>query len=275
MKQGAMKKRASVQGLSATPRPSVTEAAQLLADSQPRYVSVATALAAEILDGRLAVDEKLPTEHELCRTFGVSRSTVRQALQRLRDLGLVAGTQGVGTRVIADQPRSNFQLAVRSVADVMSYADHTRLDIRERGMVQADAALAGRIGCAAGSRWARIRGLRLPQDPKALPISWIELYVAEEFAAMTERPDFATVPAYRLIGRHMGVAVASVQQEITAVPLTAEHAAALQTLPGSPGLQIERRFFAADGRLIEATTNIHGAANRFAYTMRLGAPDQV
>jgi DNA-binding GntR family transcriptional regulator len=255
------------------PRAASEEAAALLlAEAQPRYASLAATLAAEILEGRRAVGELLPTEQELGQAFGVSRSTVREALRRLRELGLVAGAQGVGTRVISNRPRSSYQLAVRSVAEVMGYSDRTLLEIRGREMLAADAALAERIGCEPGSRWVRIQGLRVP-EAKAPPISCVELFVAEAFAAMAERPDIVTTPAYRLIGRHMGVAVAEVRQEITAIALDAEQAAALQAAPGSPGLHIIRRFFAADGRLMEATVNVHGAADRFAYALRLGAPE--
>jgi DNA-binding GntR family transcriptional regulator len=246
-------------------------AALLLAESQPRYASLAASLAAEILDGRRAVGELLPTEQELGQTFGVSRSTVREALRRLRELGLVAGTQGVGTRVVSNRPRSSYQLAVRSVTEVMGYSDRTLLEIRERERITADATLAERIGAEAGTQWLRIRGLRLP-EAKTPPISCVELYVADAFAAMAERPDIVTTPAYRLIQRHMGVAVAEVRQEITAIALSAEQAAALQVAPGSPGLHIIRRFYAGDGRLMEATVNVHAAGDRFAYALTLGAP---
>jgi DNA-binding GntR family transcriptional regulator len=250
------------------------EAALLLAEAQPRYASLAAALAAEILDGQRAIGDLLPTEQELGQAFGVSRSTVREALRRLRELGLVAGTQGVGTRVIANRPRSSYQLAVRSVTEVMGYSDRTVLEIRGRERLAADPALAERIGAEPGSRWLRIEGLRhaLPQG-EAPPISCVALYVAEEFAAMAERPEIVTTPAYRLIARHMGVGVAEVRQEITAIALDAAQAAALQAAPGSPGLHILRRFHAEDGRLVEATVNIHGAADRFAYALRLGAPE--
>ena len=49
----------------------MADAAQLLAGSQPRYATVATALAAEILEGRRPVGALLPTEQELCQAFGV------------------------------------------------------------------------------------------------------------------------------------------------------------------------------------------------------------
>ena len=50
----------------------------------------------EILEGRIGPGQKLPTEHLLAKTFGVSRSVVREAIAQLRNEGLVETRQGVG-----------------------------------------------------------------------------------------------------------------------------------------------------------------------------------
>src|SRR4051812_17817753 len=200
------------------PSSASADAALLLAGAQPRYASVATALAAEILEGGRPISSLLPSEQELCLRFGVSRSTVRQALRRLGELGLVASAQGVGTRVIADQPRSQYLLAVRSATEVMGYATRTRLDIRHRERVVADAVLARRIGCTPGSAWLHVAGLRREAE-RDTPVSLCDLYVADEFAAVADSSELATVPAYRLIGRKLGIGVAGVKQDISAIAL--------------------------------------------------------
>ena len=60
---------------------------------------VADALAEEIRQGRLNVGDKLPTEAELVTQFGVSRTVVREAVSRLKSLGLVDSRQGSGVYV--------------------------------------------------------------------------------------------------------------------------------------------------------------------------------
>ncbi len=60
---------------------------------------VADVLAAEIRAGRLAVGEKLPTEAALVEQFLVSRTVVREAVSRLKSLGLVDSRQGSGVYV--------------------------------------------------------------------------------------------------------------------------------------------------------------------------------
>ncbi len=66
-----------------------------------RVSQVANQLEQEILTGKLAAGELLPSERELSSTLGVSRSVVREALGRLSSLGLVRATHGSGTRVEA------------------------------------------------------------------------------------------------------------------------------------------------------------------------------
>jgi GntR family transcriptional repressor for pyruvate dehydrogenase complex len=62
---------------------------------------VAEVLAAEIRAGRLAVGEKLPTEAALVAQFSVSRTVIREAVSRLKSLGLVDSRQGSGMYVKA------------------------------------------------------------------------------------------------------------------------------------------------------------------------------
>ncbi|RYG99361.1 MAG: GntR family transcriptional regulator, partial [Alphaproteobacteria bacterium] len=63
----------------------------------PLYAQVAGTLKEEIVSGAWPVGSLLPTEDELCARFSVSRYTVREALRRLREDGLVSSRQGAGT----------------------------------------------------------------------------------------------------------------------------------------------------------------------------------
>lgn len=62
---------------------------------------VASALEAEIREGRIQAGEKLPTEAALAQQFEVSRTVVREAISRLKSLGLVDSRQGSGVYVQA------------------------------------------------------------------------------------------------------------------------------------------------------------------------------
>ena len=66
---------------------------------------IAGTIGQEIAAGRLKAGDKLPTEHELAKTFGVSRSVVREAIAQLRNEGLLDTRQGVGAFVLDPQRR--------------------------------------------------------------------------------------------------------------------------------------------------------------------------
>lgn len=66
----------------------------------PLYEQVANLLEDRIRAGELGVDDRLIAERELAEYFGVSYSTVRRAMEELRDRGTVSTVHGKGTYVV-------------------------------------------------------------------------------------------------------------------------------------------------------------------------------
>lgn len=65
---------------------------------------IATKIRGAILEGRLKVDERLPTEDELATRFGVSRPTIREALKRLAAENLIRSRRGPAGGTFVNQP---------------------------------------------------------------------------------------------------------------------------------------------------------------------------
>lgn len=240
-----------------------------------RYLQVARALSDGIAAGRYPLGELLPSEPELCRRFGVSRHTVREALLRLRDAGLIASRRGVGTRVVARQAEPRYVFSAAAVADLSQYARETRLTIDGRDEVTADGALAELLECAPGRRWLRLCGRRYAGGARA-PFAHATIYLDPVYEAAAHHIGASPAPVFRLIEEMCGVRVTLVEQEVSVVALGAAEAAALGAAPGGPGMRIARRYFDAERRLLEAAVNLH-PADRFIYrfSMRLewpGAP---
>lgn len=72
----------------------------------PFYFQLTESLEREIESGRLSPGQQLPSEPALCEHYGVSRTTVRQALARLEQQGLITRDKGRGTFVSQSRPRS-------------------------------------------------------------------------------------------------------------------------------------------------------------------------
>ena len=85
-------------------------------DRQPVYIKVANAVEADIVSGKLKAGALLPTEGALCDQFGVTRSSVREGIRLLQQMGLVE--RGAAKRLIVTSPKAReiAEAASRSLA---------------------------------------------------------------------------------------------------------------------------------------------------------------
>jgi DNA-binding FadR family transcriptional regulator len=81
---------------------------------------IAAQFTAEINEGRLSPGDKLPTEHVLAKTLGVSRSVVREAIAQLRNEGLVETRQGVGA-FVSERPARLIRIKEGDLFDPQSF----------------------------------------------------------------------------------------------------------------------------------------------------------
>ena len=93
----------------------------------PLYRALERDLRSDIGRGAYTVGELLPTETELAEIHRVSRHTVRAALRRLDELGLIERRPGVGTRLVADRPVEPFRPIATSPDDILTVVDTTRI----------------------------------------------------------------------------------------------------------------------------------------------------
>jgi DNA-binding FadR family transcriptional regulator len=88
--------------------------------TQGLAIQIATKIREAILDGRLKVDERLPTEEELASRFSVSRPTIREALKRLAAQNLIRSRRGPAGGTFVNQPsRQEARLAVANAASLL------------------------------------------------------------------------------------------------------------------------------------------------------------
>jgi DNA-binding FadR family transcriptional regulator len=89
---------------------------------------VAGKLAAQVLDGTYKSGYQLPAERDLIKQFGISRSTLREALKALEEINLIESRHGVGW-FISDLDEHNLPLAheIAESAEVQTVAEHPRI----------------------------------------------------------------------------------------------------------------------------------------------------
>ncbi|OBI97757.1 GntR family transcriptional regulator [Mycobacterium asiaticum] len=235
-----------------------------------RYLQVARTLRKEIVDGVYPVGSQLPTEHELCERFAVSRYTIREALRRLRDDNLVSSRPRAGTLVVPRPSADSYVQHVMSINDLLEFATGTRFAIESVAMVTIDDELAARSGLGIGEQWLTVRGFRQTDgvEDTGAALCRTEYYINRAFAAVGRLLQRHQGPIFPLIEDLFGLNIVEVQQEIMAVLLTPELSAGLDVEPGTPALQVQRTYRASDGRVAQVTINTH-PASRFRHSMTM------
>ena len=126
----------------------------------PRYAQIFNTLSQRMQAGKYPVDMRLPTESELCDEFNASRFTVREALRRLVEQGMVQRRQGAGSVVVSTTPQAQYVHSLSSLSDLFQFALDTHYDLLSTSQVTLDAKIAADLGAAAGERWQLVEGLR-------------------------------------------------------------------------------------------------------------------
>lgn len=241
-----------------------------MTDTRPadhRYLQVARTLRKEIVDGVYPVGSQLPTEHELCARFSVSRYTVREALRRLRDDNLVVSRPRAGTLVVPRPSSDCYAQDVVSINDLLTFAAGAQFAIESTGMVVIDEDLATRTGLPGGDEWLAVRGFRQADGTK-IPVCRTEYYINRSFAAVGRLLQRHSGPIFPLIEDLFGCSIVEVRQEIAAVLIPPELAGELAVDAGTPALEVHRRYTTSDGDLAQVTINTHPAA-RFRHSMTM------
>ncbi len=234
--------------------------------SRLRYQEVADSLLAQIADDHHPVGAMLPSELDLCQQFGVSRYTVREALRRLGEMGVVSRRQGSGTLVQAREPAPQFVQTLGSLGEFLQYPEDTRLHVLSSRDLVADKALAATLDGRLRRRWFHIEALRRRSD--GLPLCWSNIYVLPKFAPLVQWIGKDNTPVHALIDRHFDQRPAKVEIDLFAGEISAEHAVELGVEAGTPALIIVRRYAEASGRHYEISVIEH-PAGRFTYSMEL------
>jgi len=237
--------------------------------AETRYARVARDLAQRIAAGEYAVGGVLPTELQLSAQYGVSRHTMRAAIEQLQQSGLVSRRKKAGTRVEAAVPHTQYRQTLGSLHDLMQFgAAHVR-EVQRIEEVVLDRARAQELDCPPGSRWLEIASLR---RDAAKPIAWTTVYVDAARFDVAELASHVRVAPEQLVSRlleaHYGVRITQVHQTVAGVLIPPQLAGILQVAPNEAGLRITRRYLDGDNQLVTLSESVH-PASRYTLSMRL------
>ncbi len=193
--------------------------------------------------------DAIPAERDLATDYGVSRITVRKAIEGLVEEGLLTRRRGAGT-FVAGRVEKNF-------SKLSSFTE----DMIARGRVPSSAWISRAIGTVSPEE-----SMALALSPSAPVYRFQRLRFADEVPMALELSTIAgfCLPSLEAVDTSLYEALTAAGhrpvralQRLRAVPFGGDHARMLGVDPGSPGLLIERRGFLRDGRAVEFTRSYY------------------
>src|SRR5580698_8150140 len=229
----------------------------------PLYFQIAENLKQAISDGTLKPGERLDNELDLTERLGVSRPTVRQAVQRLVDQGLVVRRRGLGTVVVS--PRIMRSVALTSLYDdLASSGREPATTVLAIESLSADDEIAAALSVPAGTPVLSVQRLRLADGT---PLALMHNYLPAGLLRSEPRDALEKTGLYELL-RSQGVQLQAGEQAIGARKATAHEAKMLEAPRGATVLTMTRTAFDQNGTPVEHGSHAY-LAERYSFRMTL------
>ncbi|CCW19254.1 Predicted transcriptional regulator of N-Acetylglucosamine utilization, GntR family [Sphingobium indicum BiD32] len=207
-------------------------------------------LVRQAIETRLLVqDDMIPAERDLAVEYGVSRITVRKAIDGLAQEGLVVRRRGAGTFVAARVEKSFSKLSSFS-EDMIARGRRpsSKWLAKSEGLVTPEESLS--LGLSPGTQVYRFQRMRFADDvPMAIEYSTIVGRCLSGVGAV----DDSLYAALEAVGNRPVRAL----QRLRAMHFPLEQCKRLGVETGHAGLFIERRGFLADGEAVEFTQSYY------------------
>ncbi|MBQ4809086.1 GntR family transcriptional regulator [Phaeobacter sp. HS012] len=244
----------------------LTPAAWLDDAAGPRYVRLRQRIEDGIETGLLPKSAPLPAEREIATLTGLSRVTVRRAMQDLVDRGIIVQRQGSGSFVADGTPKVEQSLSqLTSFTEDMERRGYdTSVEWLERGIHTPSPEEVMALALTSGEAVARIARLRRANGrPMAIERASLPVDILSN-------PQAVRGSLYEVLEQSGSRPVRALQR-ISAINLPEQEAQMLGVEPGMAGLSIVRTSYLRNRRVVEFTRSIYrGDAYDFVAELRLG-----
>jgi GntR family transcriptional regulator len=227
-------------------------------------------LATEIADGSPGPGERLGAERELAARLGVSRSTLRSALDALETAGAVRRVRGRSGGIFVSERRVERDLT--SLTSLPAYLRRQGFQSGARVLstatVGADAETAAALDVPEGALVLEVVRVRLADEQ---PISLERArFPADRFPGLLDRSLSGSL--YELLEAGYGLHPSEAEERVEVVGATAAEARVLEVRAGAPLVAIARTAWSADGRPFERSHDLF-RADRVRIVVRVRTRD--
>jgi len=216
--------------------------------SRYRYVEARDQIVAFIAAERLARGERLPTERELSETLGVSRPTLRQALELLEHDGLIERRQGSGTYVAEPRVAVDVRVLVSLTRSIVASGMTPGAHVITSKVVPATGELVSRFAVPPQTPLQHFERVRYADGRVvAFERSWFPAAIAPNLSAF----DLEHRSIYDVLERECGVKLLRAEQEFDAAVADENVAGLLDCEVGAPLMVVHRLSFDLNSRPVE------------------------
>ena len=229
--------------------------------NQPLYRQIADRIREGIANNEYPMDTQLPTEHALAAQFGVSRPTVRQALELLSREGQLVRIKGSGTFIT--QPK----LIHESTSFIAGYREESqkkhrilRTKVVYLKIERADSRVAGALRLSPGAQVTKLVRIRHLENIHAnAPVVYTSVYVPVKLFPNMAQLDFTDASFYDALN-DLGQPVVHASRRLEILMPPAEVAAGLEITPFEPAAFISSQGFTQNGQIIEYSESFYPAS---------------
>ena len=230
---------------------------------QPAYISVHNSLKEAINSGEFPANSFLPPESDLEKHYGVSRTTIRRAIEMLAQANYVEVTQGRGTMVL---DLSNKQ-SVSMLSSIYKTLQKNGFSIRPRSIhaeiIPTELKISASLKLPEGDDVLRIQRIQLADDT---PISIITNYINPTLVPDFERTFENMNSLYELLEERYELKIDSTHDIISAKAADFTEAELLQVKCGAPLITFERHTYSNETPLTYDSNIIR--ADKFQYEIK-------
>jgi DNA-binding GntR family transcriptional regulator len=222
----------------------------------PLYYQVAQVIEQAIEAGELPPGERLDNEIALAETLGLSRPTMRRAIQYLVDRGLLVRKRGVGTQVVHRAVRRPIELT-SLYDDLAAEGRAPRTDVLRLDRIPASGTVAHALGVPEDTPVVALERVRYADDE---PLAILRNYLPDGLANLNlTEESLRTAGLYQLM-RAAGIRFHLASQTIGARPATAAEARTLAEPRGASLLTMRRTAYDQSGHVVEYGDHIYRAS---------------
>jgi len=231
----------------------------------PLHMQVEEDLRERIETGEWRAGERIPAEDQLCEAYRVSRITMRQAIGRLVDRGLLIRARGKGTFVRDTAVTAGERRVTSFTAELAQLGMAAGATVLENGLVAADQPTALALGVAEGDLVVRIHRLRTG-DGK--PIGLQTSYLPGARFPGLHTVDLGDRSMYELLRSQYGVTPTEAVETFTVGGIKGRDARLLDVPPRSCGFYAERIAYDKVGPFERTVSVMRGDRYRIRFALR-------